>query len=249
MFGEDPQSSGRWPNRLSSRVWPSRWNRLLGSFNPISRNFNRRSSNCSEKILKVFLMIQHFLDTGSEAQLCCDSKTMVELDDFSRLNMARLLWKSILQVASLPSPCGRCHRALFHVFWFSVGCWQVRPGKCHANGHGVAWEQGHESWSEKKTSSLRPSQPSHWNSSSLRPLRFEKFSERTIKAVRSCPSCLEMMRWLFGSSPFFSICKRLFRLWKSLKTDVDFVQAVMLAQEEAKKIQQAWHPVEHDKRH
>lgn len=101
----------------------------------------------------------------------------------------------------------------------------------------------------KKTSSLRPSQPSHWNSSSLRPLRFEKFSERTIKAVRSCPSCLEMMRWLFGSSPFFSICKRLFRLWKSLKTDVDFVQAVMLAQEEAKKIQQAWHPVEHDKRH
>lgn len=150
MFGEDPQSSGRWPNRLSSRVWPSRWNRLLGSFNPISRNFNRRSSNCSEKILKVFLMIQHFLDTGSEAQLCCDSKTMVELDDFSRLNMARLLWKSILQVASLPSPCGRCHRALFHVFWFSVGCWQVRPGKCHANGHGVAWEQGHESWSEKK---------------------------------------------------------------------------------------------------
>ena len=116
------------------------------------------------------------------------------------------------QVASLPSPCGRCHRALFHDSWlFSCG---LTAGTTGEMSRERPWcRLGARSRSDNKTSTLT----SHWNSSSLRPLRFEKFSERTIKAVyNNCPSCLEMkMRWLFGSSPFFVlICKRFFQTLK-----------------------------------
>ena len=161
--------------------------------------------------------------------MTCHGSNMARL--FPNLSQSErlLLWKSILQVASLPSPCGRCHGA-FHISILGsrLWCWQVRPGKCHENGHGVAWWNKKPSWNWKK-------------SSSLRPLRFEKFSERTIKAVGSSTKLFGDVnfRWFVRKFTIFVSCKRLILETKKLSEN-DFVQAVMLAQEEAKKIQQAW---------
>ncbi len=120
--------------------------------------------NCSEKILKVFLKvcfedcndIQNYVDTGSEEKLCCDGTTISEIVKHQRAWLVTAqIWPDYSRTYHNQNVCcfgnpycrwrlfqapaaGATGRFIFH-FRLSVGCWQVRPGKCHENCHGVAW--------------------------------------------------------------------------------------------------------------
>lgn len=102
------------------------------------------------------------------------------------------------------------------VSWFlAFFHWVLTAGTTGEMSRERPWcRLGARSRSDNKTSTSTL----HWNSSSLRPLRFEKFSERTIKAVyNNCPSCLEMMidAMIVRKFTFFVlICKRLFQTLK-----------------------------------
>lgn len=119
------------------------------------------------------------------------------------------------QVASLPSPCGRCHRALFHDSWlFFIGCWQqVRPGKCHENCHGVAWEQGQEV-TTKRQRQLCIEILQVFDLWGLR--NFQRgLSRQFTTTVQVVWRWWWLMRWLFGSSLFlFLFVKDFFKTLK-----------------------------------